>query len=121
MSLNNYWRPYQVSSDQPADIIGKSYWDSGEWWGFTGAPDTNDPAAHRHVYRAVSEFNDRTMAEAPASEIHTLMCHEIGHAGGLDHNPLKASCMYVNHFLATDQDFTDHDRREIKRLHDHSD
>ncbi len=53
---SNYWRPYQVSSDQPADIIGKTYWDSGEWWGFTGAPDTNDPAAHRHVYRAVSEF-----------------------------------------------------------------
>lgn len=118
---DNYWRPYRVSSDEPSSIVGKSYWDAGEWWGFTGFPDTNAPASHRHVYRAVSEFNDRTMAAASDFRIHTLMCHEIGHAGGLNHNPLEDSCMFQNHFLATNEDFTNHDRREIKRLHDHSD
>lgn len=114
---DNRWRPYRVYGSDPAKIIAKSYWDAAIWYGDTKAQ-TTAPADHRHFIEVNHIFNERELTTS--SEIHTVMCHEIGHAGGLDHNPSKSSCIYKNHFLAA-QDFTEHDSDEIKWLHGHSD
>ncbi len=114
---DNRLRPYRVYGSDPAEIVAKSYWDAALWYGDTKSQ-TNAPEYPRHFTRVDHIFNERTLTTS--SDIHTVMCHEIGHAGGLDHNPSTSSCIYQSHFSAA-EDFTEHDSDEIKSLHGHSD
>lgn len=115
---DNRWRPYRVPNSDSSRMVGKSYYSEGTWWGVTFTTPPSPPS--KHTVDAEFKFNEKTLGGAPASEIHTVMCHEIGHAGGLDHNPSTDSCVFKFHMQA-EEDFLPHDSDEIKRLHGHSD
>ena len=80
-----------------------------------------------HISTGSVKLNDTYESGAPAAERQGVMCQEIGHTYGLDHqdenfnNPNLGTCMDYTNNWSTNQHPNSHDYSQLATIYSHSD
>ncbi|NUR24796.1 MAG: hypothetical protein HOV67_30865 [Kribbellaceae bacterium] len=80
-----------------------------------------------HISQGSVKVNDTYESGAPAAERQGVMCQEVGHTYGLDHqdtnfnNPNLGTCMDYTNDWSTNQHPNQHDYDELALIYNHSD
>jgi hypothetical protein len=80
-----------------------------------------------HITQGTVKVNDTYEASAPAAERQGVMCQEVGHTYGLDHqdedfnNPNLGTCMDYTNDWSTNQHPNQHDYDQLAAIYSHND
>ena len=80
-----------------------------------------------HIVRATAKMNDTYLAQDSAAMRQLVMCQEVGHDWGLDHqdenfnNPNLGTCMDYTNNPSTNQHPNQHDYDQLAAIYNHSD
>jgi len=106
--------PYEACSGCGGNIVGKSYYYNASWWGLTQV--LSDDGTHQFAVDVHLDEAD----SLTGSQIHSLICHELGHAVGLAHRSLPDwSCLRSGDVWP--EDFDAHDTSTLWNYYYHTD
>jgi hypothetical protein len=110
---NTNWKPYQVCGGCYGRINALSGVYGQTWYGIT------DPISGVGSHFDVVQIRLDEVKVLDGNK-HSLVCHETGHSGGLDHRWDTSSCMYGSD-AAWPPDFDAHDESVLWNIHNHID
>lgn len=105
--------PYEVSSSSARDIDAYSGLYYASWYGLMTPTYSGSHLSYATVQ--LDEADGLT-----SSQNHSLICQELGHALGLDHQTATDSCMYPTDAYWP-EDFNTHDTSTLWGLYGHTD
>ncbi|WP_285741102.1 hypothetical protein [Lentzea sp. NBRC 105346] len=95
--------------------------------GWAGLASINLYSGTKHISQATTKINDTYLANADAAKRQGVMCQEVGHDFGLDHqdedfnNPNLGTCMDYTNNWNTNQHPNQHDYDQLAAIYNHSD
>lgn len=95
--------------------------------GWSGLASINLVPGTNHISRASAKMNDTFLGSAGADKRLGVMCQEVGHDFGLDHqdedftNPNLGTCMDYTNDWSTNQHPNQHDYDQLATIYGHSD